>query len=233
MNTPRRRLGPIAGRAVLAAVLLAAALLSNRLSLLNDGMAEAQENLIMRPAGTAIATYDGLADRIGVAERIPVAGPAIRADIARQRADAVYWQRDYTSLMSASPEDGDDMDPVTVFLSGNAAFRDLQRRNPKADEAAVQALDGVLERYTRVLQSDPGHVDAAYNYEFIVRLRNAAARGRPTNLRPQTDADAKGERGSPPPNTKPPEFNVIVPMRPDERRDQFEAGSGSVPVRKG
>jgi hypothetical protein len=135
--------------------------------------------------------------------------------------------------MSASPEDGDDMDPVTVFLSGNAAFRDLQRRNPKADKDAVQALDGVLERYTRVLQSDPGHVDAAYNYEFIVRLRNAAARGRPTNLRPQTDADAKGERGSPPPNTKPPEFNVIVPMRPDERRDQFEAGSGSVPVRKG
>ena len=233
MNTPRRRLGTVVARTVLAAVLLAAALLSNRLSSLSDGMAEAQENLIMRPATTAVATYEGLGEQLGMAERIPIVGPSLRTDIARHRADAVYWQRDYGTLMTEGPEEGDDADPAMVFLSGNAAFRDLQRRNPPADEAAVAALDSVLERYSRVLQSDPGHVDAAFNYEFIVRLRNAAARGRPTNLRPQTDQDAKGERGSPPPDTKPPEFNVIVPMRPDERRDQFEAGSGNVPVRKG
>ena len=42
-----------------------------------------------------------------------------------------------------------------------------------------------------------------------------------------------GEEGDPPQGTKPPDFNVIVPMRPDERQDQFDAGVGGVTRRKG
>jgi hypothetical protein len=42
----------------------------------------------------------------------------------------------------------------------------------------------------------------------------------------------QGGEGAPPPDTAPAEFNVIVPMSPDER-GEFEAGAGSVQRRVG
>jgi hypothetical protein len=42
-----------------------------------------------------------------------------------------------------------------------------------------------------------------------------------------------GEKGSPPPQTKPTEFNIIVPLRPEERQEQADPGSSGPPQRKG
>ena len=42
-----------------------------------------------------------------------------------------------------------------------------------------------------------------------------------------------GEEGSPPNQVKPSDFNIIVPLRPDERQEQSDPQSGSTLQRKG
>jgi len=39
----------------------------------------------------------------------------------------------------------------------------------------VQQLDGVLRAYAFVLKAGPQHADAAYNYEFVARVRDRVA----------------------------------------------------------
>jgi hypothetical protein len=91
----------------------------------------------------------------------------------------------------------------------------------------------VLKAYASVLEIDPDVVDAAYNYEFVSRLRGAVAAGRTNSLKVPSDSNMNGDKGAPPAQTKPGEFNIIVPLRPEEREEQFESGKGAAPPRKG
>ena len=52
----------------------------------------------------------------------------------------------------------------------------------------MQRLDGVLQAYALVLKAGPRHADAAYNYEFVARMRDRVASAAPA-------ASSKPERG--------------------------------------
>ncbi|MBI4263984.1 MAG: hypothetical protein HY657_06400 [Acidobacteria bacterium] len=231
MTSPPRR--PVVARVAAALLLLAAGELARRTAGADGRLADALERqaTMARPAVDAFADME---QSLGIVGRLPLVGRALVRDIRYRQAEAAYWAGDYPALI-ARAENGeggtDDTDPAMTFLTANAMFRAAQRQ--PAGQATVRALDEALRQYALVLQSDAGHLDAAYNYELVVRLRDAAARGRFTELRPREDAAAQGEAGSPPPNTRPSDFNVIVPLRPDERQDQFDAGAGTAPARKG
>ena len=96
-------------------------------------------------------------------------------------------------------------------------------------------------------QSTP---DVAYNYEYVVRLRETAARGRQAPLRSgdtrmaqKTAAEAAsdlptgptlhGYPGGPPKGTDMSQFKIVIPKRGEERKDNPEAGKGGAKVRKG
>ena len=111
-------------------------------------------------------------------------------------------------------------------------FRDLPRQ-PGDRQALTRSLDAVLKAYVSVLEADPDAVDAAYNYEFVSRLRGAFAAGRATSLTLPSESNMNGDKGSPPTETKPGDFNIIVPLRPEERDEQLQPGAGIVPERKG
>ena len=68
-----------------------------------------------------------------------------------------------------------DLDPEVLLAAANAAFRSHEREGG-AGPAQVQRLDGVLQAYVAVLKAAPTHMDAAYNYEYVSRLRDQVAR---------------------------------------------------------
>ena len=221
-------------RLIVAALLLAGAEAFNRAARIENTLATAQERLTTLRAGVVPAGYEEVEQSVTLAGRLPVLGAPLLADVRRQRAMASYWSADYAALTGAptTATDTAETDPEVVFLTANASYRSLLVRKPER-AVLVRGLDDVLRGYSDVLKAQPGHLDAAYNFEFVARLRDAIARGRPTDALSDGQPNVHGEEGEPPQGTKPPEFNVIVPMRPEERQDQFDAGVGGVPTRKG
>ena len=225
-------------RLIIAAVLLAAAEAFRRASLIEEHLADSQQRLTTLTASVTPASYDEVENELALAARIPVVGDALLDDVRHQRALAAYWNGDYATVTApAAPTapnaEPEDPDPSLMFIQANATFRGaLQTRSERA--AILRGLDESLKLYGDVLKADAGHVGAAYNYEFVGRLRTAIGRGQRTDqLSPDGPPNMHGEEGTPPDGTKPPEFNVIVPMRPDERQEQFDAGVGGVTRRRG
>jgi hypothetical protein len=87
-----------------------------------------------------------------------------------------------------------------------------------------------------VLRADPDAVDAAFNYEYAIRMRTlVSTRKQPVAPYESLGADVTihGTAGSPPAESDTKKFKMIVPMRPDERLEAERAGKGATKVRKG
>jgi hypothetical protein len=181
--------------------------------------------LLLLAAGTVLWARGSRADRLAEAERALVTLQYGRAiDASATSAAARYWTGDYTAVHAE-----DD-----ALLAANAAYRAAVAPGGSAKEM-VTRLDQVVKQYADVLRSNPDNEDAAFNYEFVVRYRAAiAVRGVAI---PPVENDGgltpHGRAGAPPKGTSPQQFKMLVPMRPDERREAEEAGKTGRRIRKG
>jgi hypothetical protein len=104
--------------------------------------------------------------------------------------------------------------------------------------AILQLLDSAIAAYRTVLnnarrpEDTPYAEDAAYNYEYVVRLRDEILKGRRRALPPPDDDANLGFEGKPEDATFEKEFQQYVPLEKEER-DNNEAGESAPPVRKG
>lgn len=186
---------------------------------------------------------------LGTARRVPQVGQQAVADLRGTRAAATYWSRGYGAIAPQKDANGavTETDPQMLLVAANAAFR----TSVSDDRAAtLRKLDSVVKGYADVLRNNPGNVDAAYNYEYAVRLRDTLAKAKPTpaakNAKAQPKAAAAevagdlpagptlhGRPGGPPPATDMAQFKIVIPKRGEERKENPEAGKGGVKVRKG
>jgi len=216
--------------ALLVAILLGAGgEVFRRTAAFEDTLSDAQERMATQSPGGALISED--AERaVRWTLSLPVVGALVNADLRRVRALESYWRDDYAALEAPEPE-GEPADAAIRFVAANAKFRDLAQL-ARDGQAVTQRLDDVLRAYVAVLEVDPGAVDAAYNYEFVSRVRGLLAAGRGNGVPLRSRSNLQGDKGLPPSQTKPSEFNIIVPLRPDERRES-EPQAGTVIQRKG
>jgi len=134
-----------------------------------------------------------------------------------------------------------------LLLAANAAFRTSQAEPDRL--TMLRQLDGVVKSYADVLRNNPGNVDAAYNYEYAVRVRDTLAKAKQAAVKaakaapkPAATNEAgdlpsgltlHGREGGPPPATDMAQFKIVIPKRGEERKDNPEAGKGGVKVRRG
>ena len=143
-----------------------------------------------------------------------------------------------------------EVDAEILLTAANAAFRASGRAAGAPQQEQVQRLDGVLQAYASVLKASPRHADAAYNYEFVTRIRDEVASRIPGKTPPPAVARRQGPSpgrggdlpdgntihgrpGGPPPEAKTEEFQVIAPMEYGDREAQPEATPGGKIQRKG
>lgn len=179
--------------------------------------------------------------------RLAVAMLSMEQEVTRQQATASYWRGRFDDLIAQFASvrlDQSDAttDPTLLFTAANARFR---TSHPEAGDrqAAVERLDGVIQAYADVLRLDPLHADAAFNYEYVGRLRDAVARARGARAKPaQTEEPPAvdlpggltlhGRPGGPPPEVTTEEFKTLTPMSFEER-EETDPGTGPAPRRKG
>ena len=228
-----------AGRIVVAVVLAMGGLGLRSTADVELQIAAAQQTLATIGPAAAVADLDAIGVEGTTVTRVPLVGAVLRREVERQRARAAYWVADYAALPPVGEQGAaSGATSELVLLSANAGFRTVQGSDLDLDPAAaIRGLDAVLQSYTRVLLDEPANLDAAFNYEFVAIQRILLAAGGELALPPPDEAEADpsemhGAQGAPPPDTAPGDFNVLVPMRPDER-GEFEAGAGGVRQRQG
>jgi hypothetical protein len=228
-------------RLLIAVVLMTAAWLSWSESRLAARVAEAKQD---------IATFnhdnlDALTPSRTLSDYLPGERRHLSDDIRIAKATVAYWLGRYSAV--AADTDAGNADADILLAAANASFREAQR-DPATGPAAVQRLDGVLQAYASAMKANPGSQDAAYNYEFVARIRDQVARapqGKVVRIGPITPskpmlggdlplgATIHGAPGAPPPDAKMEDLQMIAPMEYGDREAQPEATPGVKRERKG
>lgn len=186
----------------------------------------------------------GAADRAANAkERIVTLRYAdVEADVdGATRAVVAYWLGRYDAVVGDT--DSSAADAEVLRTAANAAFRDSQR-DPGAGAAAIQQLDGVLQAYVSALKASPRDVEAAYNYEYVARVRDRLARSQGKMKLTPAPAPARagdlpagptihGTPGMPPPDAKMEDLEMLAPLDYGDREAQPQATPGAKRERKG
>ena len=194
---------------------------------------------------SARAAGDEVSQSLDLERRVPVVGEKSAADVRDTTATAKYWQSDYAGIAPQKDAAGAvaETDPEILLLNANAAFRTSQASGDRAE--AIRKLDGAIKNYADVLKANPRE-DAAFNYEYALRLRDALGKVRasaPFKPTPRMVAEEgadlpagptlHGSPGAPPEKTDMSQFKIVIPKRGEERKDNPEAGKGGTKVRKG
>jgi hypothetical protein len=210
-------------QAIIALLLLAAGAILWRSSEMERRLAAAERDLVMLRYSDAATGAQQPGGRI--ASLMPGAGRTT-ADAKSVATTAAYWQGDYEAV-------ADNTD--AKLLAANAAYRNM-RKAGGSWQAVVGRMDTLVKQYAEILRDDPNNMEAAFNYEYVVRLRQViAARKQPVAPVDATDAGLTihGFAGAPPEEADMKKFKMIVPMRPDERLEAEKAGKGTTKVKKG
>jgi hypothetical protein len=228
---------PILGRFVLAAVLIASAYVLWTASRFAGDLAARHEQM---------ATFRDVA--LAEDDAYPTWSRAIRAAIdgtaVHETATRDFWHGRYDALTTRSAAK-ESAEPASLLIAANAAFR-LAQRNAGGRPLSVEQLESVLQAYAGVLKNGGFDRDAAWNYEYVARLRDSAAREKVARHAitpsPAPPADTSGlppgptihgQPGKHPPSTKGEEFEVITPMDFGDREAQPEPTPGVKLPRKG
>lgn len=189
-----------------------------------------EERLAAAEYSLVTLRYQRAAEDLDAARGTGILDPLIRriSPAGANSAAARYWDGEYETL-------ADSDDPTLKLLAANAEYRML-RSTGGTYQAFVARLDSISKRYADIVRTEPDNEDAAYNYEFVLRLRAAANAARQTipGLDPAAGGiTVHGVPGAPPKDSDAKKFKMIVPMLPDERQEAEEAGRAGRKVRKG
>jgi len=218
--------------AVVAAVLGGVCLASG---VLQRDMAHAQREVALQKYGDADVTFERAERYFEYGSRIPGVGNRLLNDVRARRAASHYWQRQYGMLV---PDQGDPTSVIPSdnvdlqFIVANAVYRAHQSR-ARNRSTLIEALNAGINSYLVVLKNSTRREDAAFNYEYLVRLREDIEKGR-------RKQDPGGELESPLGSAATPEqpagdmknFKTYVPLTPTEL-DKADSGKGQPIKRKG
>lgn len=226
-------IGVLVAAAILLGVLGAGFVIAGRLD--ND-IADAQLRAVT-------GEYQPLADVLERAEpyyeyasRVPGVGDEAVNEIRASKAALQYWQRRYPDLIAnpAEPFAAVPAENVELqFLVAGAVYRQAMAR-AKDRTTTLEALDAGIEAYRTVVRNAERHENAAYNYEYLVRLKTELTKGQRKVVANPEPEGPLGRSGAPEIKTEMGAFKVYIPLESGERtKSDGEAGKSAPIKRKG
>lgn len=215
--------------AVLGGVCLAAGIVDREI-------ARTQENVFALRYGESAEALDTAERYLRYGSWIPSVARRLN-DVRTRRASMHYWQRDYDRIVPPDPDPLAGVPPESVALqliAANAAYRKSQAA-AKDRTATLRALDAAVNAYLAVLRNAGAPEAAAYNYEYVVRLREDIDRGRrAADLTDTAEDGPAGEQGGPrPEDANKRDLKILIPLEPGEMDKAIEPGKGTPIERKG
>ena len=197
--------------AVVLGGLAASALTASRV---DRQVARAQQQLATLELRAPETLYAELSSYLDFAERLPWLFGETRAELSTRRVGLRYWRGEYGGILA---DYGDTSAPEVAgnrSLQGiiaNAFYR--ASLEPGAErEQVMQALDSAISVYLGVLQQGEDYLDAAYNYEYLIRLRADIVSGADI---PMTIQSPHGREGEAPVDANFEDIKIYVPVQRD------------------
>jgi hypothetical protein len=206
-----------------------------RAAQIEQRLAMAEEDLATLSPDAADEEYKRVEQAMAVAGQLPVVGEPLMADLRQEHAMVAYWRGDYTGVPSTEADLMSERHQARHGVPGG------QRRVPQRGSARRMGPGRARQGSRR---ASPPHLHHPAQEESRVRrrlvqlrVRRAAAergregeagRGRPKGAMANRDQppppSVHGDQGSPPADMPSDQFNVIVPLRPEERAGTDEGG---------
>ena len=220
---------------IAAAVLAVAGVVCLRVATVERLVADAQQDLATLNYTRAETSLAEAESSIGLARWVPGFGSGVMDEVRARRGALQYWQHKYDALL---PEGADPVAAIEEgsldlkLVTANAVYRQNQARY-KDREATKQALEESAAAYFAVLKNSEWREDAAYNYEYLIRLRDEQAKGK----QPPEGGDASkgdmGQGGQPSEATSQKGFQIYIPLESQEKPLGGDAGKAPTKDRKG
>jgi len=146
-------------------------------------VAEGQRHVATLDLNRAAQVLDALSEQLRFTEPIPWLLRDTRREIESRRAAVRYWRREYGALVTAYPDVGEPgiRENRTLQLTlANAYVRSGEATANGDRRVLLGELDRAINVHLQVLQNTDGDRHAAFNYEYLIRLRNNLAGGAET-----------------------------------------------------
>ena len=204
---------------------------------LDRDLATAQERVVAQKYDDVEPVYETAEKYYDYASHLPGVGAGPANDIRTKHATLHYWQKDYAAVV---PQQTDPIGSVAQentdlqLVIANALYRSSQSRM-KDKESTIAALDQGIAAYVAVLKNAPRNEDAAFNFEYLVRLRDEVDKGkRKPGPQDMVLKGPDGAAGAPPQiDSSMSDFKIYIPLESQERQDQGLAGKAAPGKRKG
>ena len=205
---------------------------------LETSLADAQQRVSTLQYEEAKASLEEAKQYADHSRWVPLLGRDERKEIRAREAAVQYWEKKYDAIVPAQAEPvaavGDENVELQLVVA-NGEYRLGQGRS-KDKASTMKALDEAAAGYLTVLKNGTWHPDAAFNYEYIVRLRDELAKGKnpPQPPKDQSQDADNGESGAPSPATSSKGFQIYIPLEQGEKNPAGgEAGKAAPKERKG
>jgi hypothetical protein len=207
-------------------------------------IARAEEALATFDADQADLIYERLEKTLETGRGIPWIFEAVHADVQVRRRRLSYWRRDYAAILEETAATGENetLSPELRFIRANARYRTIAGEQSR--EKVIRDLGLSIRDYARTVEADPTFTDAAFNYEFLLMLRDDIVSGkRPAPFRQRGTQELQsdqmkgvyGEEGAEPSSKTPQKMKVLVPREGDEdlQKRGLQPGKGSATKKRG
>jgi hypothetical protein len=232
----------ITGFVIAGVVLAAAGAACLGASRLDDELARAEQAFLTSDYNASGGSLQIVEHYYTYARRLPWIGERPVNDVRARQAELTYWQRQYAALAPADRTDPvSDVAPQNIHLQlivADAVYRQGQRQ-AKDRATTLKMLEAAIAAYRTVLgnarRADDGPYAeaAAYNYEYVVRLRDELLKGRRKTLPPpEEDEGNLGFEGGLEGAEFEQEFKLYVPLEKEER-ENTAPGQAPPVTRKG
>ena len=199
-------------------------------SRVDRSIADAQHQLVAANYAAVEPVFEDAEGWFTTTSRIPGVGQRALADMQARRAALSYRQGRYGDIVpqgaqpvSTLPVDNLDLQIVVanaVYRSGRQRWTDL--------DSALAALDEGITAYLTVLRNEPDNDTAAYNYEYLLRLRRELEEGerQPDEVAEEGDGWLGREGGPPQERDESIEFKIYIPLQSEELDQEEGGGAG-------
>ena len=196
--------------------------------------------------------YEAINSRLGYVNRIPFVFDRWRNEITVKRSEAEYWKKNYAILVNSDEVVSQEVEVTQLaFVRGNAEYRSIE--SEKNRRLVIEGIERAINDYTHTVKSDPEHFYGAFNYEYLLMLRDQVASGkRPLPLKgdpqkgqkkgqkPGKEGDQQsqgmhGQEGAQAQDSVETKIKIHVPIDSDEAKEKggTEAGKGDAKRGKG
>jgi hypothetical protein len=148
-------------------------------ALLQRDMAQGDKELSVANLIAADSYYSSASARLSYFGRIPWIFSDARAEILVNRAAIRYWQGDYAGLLADYPTLQSSMsnDDARLGLVFAGSVYRVGQHSDVTNSEMLNSLDQAIGVYAQVLEGEHQSYDAAFNYEYLIRLREALSGG--------------------------------------------------------